>query len=200
MSNKICQEFEKAHGDDYKPKFKKLGVGLMGKIAGFLEYRELMVKVRYVSKDWILFTQKYLQFSDQDNLKIWQGETKYAKAAKLRICIDKMYWGEEVVPILWHPYYTNADEFSLFYESFQKDSYEHSSIRKEEIEAIASYFHIFFADLFKFGDLFAKTKKITIFWTSGYYINLPQRSLTHFKYITSCENIKCLEELVIPFD
>ena len=59
FSNNICAEFSEAN-PDHLPMFGKLTVGLMGIISSFMDYKELMLKIRYVNKDWILFTQKYL--------------------------------------------------------------------------------------------------------------------------------------------
>ena len=42
------------------PKSNKLGVYLMGLICSYLEYSEIMSKIRYLSKHWVIFTQDHL--------------------------------------------------------------------------------------------------------------------------------------------
>ena len=44
-----------------------------------------MIKMRYISKDWMLFTQKYLQFSNQEKVEIKNEETRYLRVAKVKI-------------------------------------------------------------------------------------------------------------------
>ena len=88
----------------------------MGIVSRYIPYKELMIKMRYISKDWMLFTQKYLQFSNQEKVEIKNEETRYLRVAKVKIWVDKMYSGEEVVPILWHPYYSEAEEIDFYYE------------------------------------------------------------------------------------
>ena len=169
----------------------------MGKIAAFIPYQELMIKMRYLSKNWLLFTQKYLQYIDNWKMSIWQGETRYIKSARLKVCIDRVYSGVDVVPILWHPYYTEADEVTFSYEVSIKDTYETSSLTEKDLLDVAGYFHIFFADLFKLGNIFSKVQKLTIYWTSGFYIKMPKYSLNHFKHLVEWEVLQNLEELVV---
>ena len=102
--------------ETYLPKFGRLGVGLMEMIARYIDYKDLMFKARYINKEWLLFTQKYLRFSNQQQVKTRKGETIFLRVAKLKVCVDKIYKGEDIMPMLWHPYYTEAEEIDLFYE------------------------------------------------------------------------------------
>ena len=110
----------------------------MGIISWYLDYEELLLKIRYLSKNWLLFTQKYLNYlntRDQD-LK----NNKFHKIAKMKVIIDEMYSGKVVIPIIWHPYYSEAEELSLFYEwSFRGEKHKESYL----------YLRLFFHDLFK---------------------------------------------------
>ena len=54
-------------------------------ISRYIPYKVLMIKTRYISKDWMLFTQKYLQFSNQEKVKIKNEETRYLRVAKVKI-------------------------------------------------------------------------------------------------------------------
>ena len=64
-------------GETYLPNFGRIGVGLMGMIARYIDYKDLMFKARYINKKWLLFTQKHLHFSNQQQVKARKGETVF---------------------------------------------------------------------------------------------------------------------------
>ena len=166
----------------------------MGIIARYIDYKDLMFKARYINKEWLLFTQKYLHFSNQQQVKTRKGETVFLRIAKLKVCVDKIYKGEDIMPILWHPYYTEAEEIDLFYEvSDIKLLFLNS---KEASQTKLSYFDLFFLDIFKLGSIFSKTKKIKFYFTGESYYNFTN-NLRHFKHFWISENLKNLEEVII---
>ena len=39
----------------------------------------------------------------------------------MKVLVDRMYDGKTVVPIIWHPYYSEAENISIFYECDSKN-------------------------------------------------------------------------------
>ena len=116
-SNKIWEEFISSNSNCL-PIFGKLTVGLMGIIAGFISYKELMFKIRYVNKNWLLSTQKYSSYVSYDPSKS-KPSLPY-KTAWIKTLVDKLYRGEVIVLIIWHPFYSEAEDLSIFYEYIDK--------------------------------------------------------------------------------
>ena len=76
VSSTIWDRFMKVN-DNYLPKFGPLTVGIMGKISEFFKYKETMWTLRYLNKDWMIFTEKI------SSLCWFQGWSK------IQICNDK---------------------------------------------------------------------------------------------------------------
>ena len=83
------------------------------------------------------------------------------------------------MPMLWHPYYTEAEEIDLFYEV--------SNIEllilnfKGCITSKAKLFYLFFLDIFKLGSIFSKTNKIKFYYIGESFYNFTN-NLRHFKH------------------
>ena len=166
----------------------------MGMIARYIDYKDLMFKARYINKKWLLFTQKHLHFSNQQQVKARKGETVFLRVAKLKVCVDKIYKGEDIMPILWHPYYTEAEEIDLFYEVSNIELLFLNS--KDASQTKLSYLYLFFLDIFTLGNIFSKTKKIKFYCIGESYYNFIN-NLRHFKHFWISENLKNLEEVII---
>ena len=166
----------------------------MGIITRYIDYKDLMFKARYINKEWLLFTQKHLHFSNQQQIKTRKGETEFLRIAKLKVCVDKIYKAEDIMPMLWHPYYTEAEEIDLFYEVSNIELLFLNS--KDASQTKLSYFDLFFLDIFTLGNIFSKTKKLKLYYTGELYYYF-YNNLRHFKHLWISENLKNLEEVII---
>ena len=160
---------------DRLPVFGRLPVGLMGTVAAFIGFKELMFTVRSVSKDWLLFAHNFLHYA---------GELH--SSARIKVFIDKMYEGAVIVPAIWHPYFAQAEELSIFYEC------THKSYSKNIAEI---YLNLFFFDLFKVDHYFNQLKRLNLYNTYNPWES--KQILNYFQYLFTSEYLAKLEELVI---
>ena len=69
---------------------------LIGIIFDFFDYKFIMMKLRYLNKSFLVFTQENCHFS-----------MKIDRNAYIKVNLSEVYKGLSAMPMLNHPYYTN---------------------------------------------------------------------------------------------
>ena len=95
---------------------------LIGIIFDFLNYEFIMMKLRYLNKSFLIFTQENCHFS-----------MKIDRNAFIKVNLSEVYKGLSAMPMLSHPYYTNWTKLTIIYQICKGQDIEVEKIDKSEL-------------------------------------------------------------------
>ena len=177
----------------------KLSDVVTGQILKYLDYRFVMVRLRYVNKSFIIFTNEYLHYM--------QG---IDKTAVMKVSLQETYSGLYRIPPVNHPYYKYCTKLTLITQVRECDTLN--------IDTDLNYDEMLFEDLFlarvnrsissklpeNFNTdhdnkgLFPALKKLKIVTSHSYDCNGERGYiLEHYKILASTNTLKQLQMLVI---
>ena len=115
---------------------------LIGIIFDFFDYKFIMMKLRYLNKSFLVFTQENCHFS-----------MKIDRNAYIKVNLSEVYKGLSAMPMLNHPYYTNWTKLTIIYQICKGQDFEVEKIDKSES---------FMKELFSIRPLFPSVKTLKI--------------------------------------
>ena len=119
---------------------KKFVIGI---ITDFIDYKFMMMKFRYLSKSFLIFTQENCHLNQSMD-----------KKAYIKINKKETYEGLVAIPMLNHPYYTNCTKLTLVYQLWKI---------KDSNWMTPEYSQMFMRDLFERSKLFPWIKTLKIY-------------------------------------
>jgi len=137
---------------------------VVGLVADYLDYRFLMVRVRYLSRSFVVFTQDICRYSAGIHRK-----------AYLKTSLMEVFEGTERMPMLNHPYYLNCNKLTIVHQEYKWYSNGVSSSDNEMK---------FMQDLFTEMNLFPCLESLKI------VVSHWQRTANNIKF--RCSNYKAL--------
>ena len=96
----------KIHENDIRYKFiGPLSKYLISKIAEYLNYKEIMIIMRYLNLSFLDLTTNLIHYFPS-----------VRKHALLKANLTKIFMGESIMPIITHPYYKNCETLKIIYD------------------------------------------------------------------------------------
>mmetsp|Transcript_12910 Transcript_12910/g.14801 ORF Transcript_12910/g.14801 Transcript_12910/m.14801 type:complete len:172 (-) Transcript_12910:1989-2504(-) len=115
---------------------------VVGLVADYLDFRFLMLKVRYLSRSFVVFTQNICQYN-----------ANILRKAYLKTSLMEVFEGTERMPMLNHPYYLNCNKLTIVYQEYRGYS---------KVALSSDYERKFMQDLFMEMNLFPCLESLKI--------------------------------------
>jgi hypothetical protein len=139
-SNQIYTRLEEEMKKVFLP---PLSVYVIGQVLKYLDYKTIMIEVRYLNKSFLWLTQQNLQYVEGLD-----------RSAILAATLNSVYDGSTKMPIVHHPYYTQCKKLKIIYQLSGGEEkgvrFKHKKLRR------------FMEDLFTRVDLFPNLKDLQI--------------------------------------